>query len=134
MEDCIPWDRAVDRDGYGRAKHEGKTWKAHRLAYVLAFGPIPAGLEVRHSCDNPPCVNVDHLSLGTHAENMQDMVDRGRSGRGVPRSLAARPTCKAGHEYTPENTHVQSVKNGTRRVCRTCQAEYARRWRRRNVP
>lgn len=57
----------------------------HRVAYKLAKGEIPDGLVVRHSCDNPPCVNPDHLLVGTFADNSGDMVDRGRStkGRGI---------------------------------------------------
>ena len=88
---CVEWMAARSRDGYGHVQIAANTQsETHRVAYVLAFGPIQAGLKVRHTCHNPGCVNPAHLRLGTHDENMQDMVDAGRSrqGRGSnPRKL-----------------------------------------------
>jgi hypothetical protein len=60
-----------------------KTRSAHRVAYEGAFGPIPDGLNVLHRCDVRHCVRPDHLFLGTHAENMKDMAQKGRAVRGV---------------------------------------------------
>lgn len=52
--------------------------RAHRVAYELTYGPIPAGLNVLHSCDNPPCVRPDHLRVGTQRDNAQDAIKRHR--------------------------------------------------------
>jgi hypothetical protein len=65
-------------EGYGNFWDEGKCKKAHRFAWEAFFGPIPEGVLVRHTCDNPPCCNPDHLVLGSDADNSQDKVDRGR--------------------------------------------------------
>jgi hypothetical protein len=78
---CWTWAGAHDTDGYGRleafgAKHAG----AHRVAWILANGPIPEGLFVCHRCDNPGCIRVDHLFLGEPRENTQDSLRKGRHG------------------------------------------------------
>jgi hypothetical protein len=78
---CWPWNGATDENGYGVFKTDGKQ-TAHRVAYTIASGAIPAGQVVRHSCDNPVCVNPKHLSTGTHADNVRDRVIRDRSARG----------------------------------------------------
>ncbi len=70
----------VDRDGYGKIRDGRKTGRAlaHRVAWVLAFGPIPDGMCVCHRCDNPPCCNTAHMFLGDTAANMKDRLDKGR--------------------------------------------------------
>ena len=76
---CMEWSGRVDRKGYGRVTVNGKHLAAHRFAWELANGPIPDGLHIRHFvCDNPPCCNPEHLLPGTHADNMADMVAKGR--------------------------------------------------------
>lgn len=79
---CWAWLGSTDRDGYGRCTNKGKTEGSHRLAYMLATGPIAAGMEIRHSCDNPPCCNPAHLLQGTKLDNVRDRIARDRSARG----------------------------------------------------
>ncbi len=55
---------------------------AHRISYELAYGPIPDGLNALHTCDNPPCINVEHLFLGTQQDNMDDKMAKGRQAYG----------------------------------------------------
>jgi len=78
MNDCIEFVGCKDSGGYGLKRIYNKLYKAHRLAWVEAFGNIPEGMFVCHKCDNPPCVNPDHLFLGTNSDNMIDMYNKGR--------------------------------------------------------
>lgn len=75
---CLEWAGAVNRDGYGVLKLNGKGWRAHRLSWALNFGPIPPGMVIHHVCDNPTCVAPSHLSLGTQQSNQLDKVRKGR--------------------------------------------------------
>lgn len=77
--ECWVWLSATHSQGYGLFKTGHNTQNyAHRVVWVLEYGPIPEGAFVCHSCDNPPCVRPEHLFLGTAADNMQDMVSKGR--------------------------------------------------------
>lgn len=80
------WRRSNTR---GQLQADHQSAYAYRVVYALAFGPIPPGLEVCHSCDNPVCVRPDHLFVGTHAENVQDMWAK---GRGSPPPIGVRGT------------------------------------------
>ena len=74
---CWLWTGSKSSDGYGRFGLNGKSVAAHRLAYGIVSGEMPTE-QVLHRCDNPPCVNPDHLKTGTHKDNMMDMMKRGR--------------------------------------------------------
>ena len=93
MTDCIKSPFALNRaDGYGAVYYEGKHMNHSRVVYLQHTGKTSAdieGLIVRHSCDNPSCINPQHLILGTHADNMQDKVARGRWKGGRPGKLTA---------------------------------------------
>lgn len=79
---CWLWMAGTSPAGYGRLGQGGQgSMLAHRYAYELTRGPIPKGLFVLHSCDTPPCVRPDHLFLGTHQDNMDDMNRKGRHSR-----------------------------------------------------
>lgn len=68
---------------YGGAVVDGRLRTAHRVVWEMLYGPIPAGLMVLHTCDNPPCVRPSHLMLGTHYRNMEQMVARRRFVHGL---------------------------------------------------
>lgn len=85
------WEWAGNRSalGYGIVTVQHSTrLRAHRVAWELANGPIPDGVAVCHRCDNPPCINPDHLFLGTHADNMRDMVGKARQPHGARNARA----------------------------------------------
>ena len=80
-DNCWEWIKAKDRFGYGYIKAGGKDrrmLKVHRVSYILNFGEIPKGMCVLHRCDNPSCVNPEHLSLGTQSDNVADCHNKGR--------------------------------------------------------
>lgn len=79
--ECWLWTGPKDKNGYGLTRVDGVTARVPRVAYKQYFGEIPMGLHVLHTCDQPSCIRPEHLRLGTHKQNMADMVAKGRAHR-----------------------------------------------------
>lgn len=83
---CIVFTGYKDKLGYGyigRGRRGEGNVRAHRASWEVTYGPIPEGMFVCHRCDNPSCIRPEHLFLGTSAENVRDMLDKGRGARGA---------------------------------------------------
>jgi len=109
-DECWEWQASCRAKGYGQFYLRGKPEKAHRVAWELTHGPIPNNLCVLHQCDNPSCVNPDHLFLGTVLDNNRDMLEKDRHAKGAK---IAKP----------------GEKNGNSKLTRRQVLEIRRRWR-----
>lgn len=125
---CWEWDGARNGNGYGlfTLKRAGMfRVRAHRLVFECVTG-IALGEDVLcHHCDNPPCVNPDHMFPGSHADNVADMMFKGRHQHPA--------TCKRGHDLTATGDVLvlASATRGQHRVCRVCHRERNARYRER---
>ena len=112
---CHEWRGNRNDQGYGTITHHKSGLhkaRAHRVMYEIAHGPIPDGLHILHSCDNPPCVNPSHLRPGTDAENSADLIERQRHW------LHGREVCGEGHDLTAPGA-TRNYADGSRCVeCR----------------
>lgn len=109
---CWEWMATLDRHGYGTF-FDGGNRPAHRVAYALWVGPIPAGLDIDHLCRNRACVNPEHLEAVSRRTN----ILRGAA----PTALTFQMNrCKRGHQFTPENTVIKGG-DPSKRQCRQCQ-------------
>ena len=115
---CDEWEGCRTEKGYGIVWHPAirNKMRAHRLVWMQNHGEIPEGMFVIHSCDNPSCINIDHLSVGTHADNMRDMAAKGRAKN------SNIVECQRGHQ------DFEMRSDGKRR-CRTCRNERQRQHR-----
>lgn len=106
---CWLWTGSEKANGYGAITVDGRGWRAHRYAYVAAFGAIAEGMELDHVCRNRRCVNPFHLRQVSHRENTL-------SGETITAHAAQQTHCKRGHELTPESVY----ENGRGRQCKQC--------------
>lgn len=126
---CWPWLAARTARGYGRFKIDGKTVRAHRYAYEQTTGAIPPGWEIDHTCANPPCVNPVHLrAVPAGFNGQQGAALGGKNGGGL--ANRRKTHCPQGHPYRGRNLYA---KPSGRRVCRRCDNEASRRYRRKGV-
>ena len=107
---CWIWLASKAQSGkvkaYGHFNYKGKSVRAHRAAWLIYKGEIPEGMQILHTCDIGICVNPDHLRLGTHAENMREMVERGRHNNGS----AARKGYGHWNSLFTEQEHTEMVR------------------------
>jgi len=90
--DCWQWIGKKDRKGYGNFSFNGVDYRAHRFSYAHFVGEIPADKpQVLHKCDNPSCANPQHLFVGTAADNVADMVAKGRQPKGATHGFSKHP-------------------------------------------
>lgn len=80
--DCIIYNGTKNIDGYGQIRYRNKFYRVHRVIFEHHNGSIPKGKIIRHKCDNPPCINIDHLLIGTQLDNINDKMLRKRQAKG----------------------------------------------------
>ena len=141
---CWEWTGAVaGNNKYGAFWDGEKVVRAHRFSYEIHKGMLQEGKIIMHSCDNPVCVNPDHLSVGTQSENMKDCAAKGRRKPGlvIVKKLKSEriksKNCIRGHELTDENksSYFCKTKNRVVEVCLMCKRENSivssKKWRER---
>ena len=122
-ETCWLWKGCVNTNGYGAFKFCGRMLNSHRAMFNMVTKESSNGRIVCHTCDNPLCVNPDHLFYGTQKDNVRDMIAKGRDrpwGRYVTH-------CPHGHEYTLENTLI--VGKIKQRRCKACNLLRCKKYR-----
>jgi hypothetical protein len=115
---CWNW-KGAKSDGYGYIQTKGKIWLVHRLVAHISLGLKECDSRlVLHKCNNSSCFNPLHLKIGDQQENMEDKIKAGHS------TISKRTYCKRGHEYTKENTRIETVLRGSTfydvQRCKTC--------------
>jgi hypothetical protein len=113
--ECWLWLGPNNGNGYGTINVLGKQSYVHRLMFIYYKGEIPEGKEIDHLCRNRGCCNPEHMEAVTHRENML-------RGKTLPAMQLERDECPKGHRYSGKNRRGD-------RICHTCGAENARRYR-----
>lgn len=109
---CWVWTACKNYAGYGKLACNGRHLLAHRASYEMHVSAIPDGLIVCHHCDNPACVRPDHLFVGTHADNSDDKVRKGRQAKGERHGSRTHPECVPRGDQHPSRTHPECLRRG----------------------
>ena len=126
-DQCWEWTAWKNNKGYGQIGEGGKLKLAHRISWRLVYGAIPAGMKVLHRCDNPACVNPNHLFLGSQQDNISDMMAKSRGARGKKRwnckltekdvhsiRKSTLKQYKLAEIYNVCPSHISDIRNGKR--------------------
>ena len=124
MSECDEWEGMIcPSTGYGIKKILGRRYGVHRLVMMQEVGHLNSDQFVCHTCDNRKCINIEHLFIGSHAENARDMCKKVRQHQQV------KTECPQGHKYDLENTAIRPRKDGgLYRKCRKCERAKALRY------
>jgi HNH endonuclease len=132
IDGCWEWTGRKDIYGYGVVDIGQKSYRAHRIAWIIEHGSMPANVLVCHHCDNPGCPRPDHLFLGTPKDNTIDRVRKGR--------FVLKTHCKKGHVLAPGNVGMSKNRRGQYRLCLICRRAnwrkvyYQKRFKRQTQP
>lgn len=121
---CWEWLGGRLHWGYGSVKWNGRTTRAHRLAWTFVNGPIQPGMNLLHKCDNPPCVRPDHLMLGTLRDNTQDSIVKGRR----PHQKDALAFARSCAKYPVTKVMVQAIRMVAKRAPAGTMAAFAKQF------
>ena len=116
---CWIWTGPKSQQGYGHFGLQRRTRWAHRISYVIHKGLMPKDSIIMHTCDNPSCVNPDHLVAATQRDNLIDCIDKGRN------FYKSKTHCPRGHEYSGDNLYITAKGH---RQCLICKREAKARW------
>lgn len=125
LGECWEWQRSTVTGGYGKFGLDYKFYRAHRMAYKLAYGTDPGELCVLHKCDNPPCCNPAHFFLGTKKDNALDRAAKRRAPVGDAHWSRKHPEKLARGQNSNSSLTPEIVRNARLRYDRNEASSYA---------